>query len=61
MACLDWSEAEDERVAAQVARDMGNARRGVKEIWQRVEEDSRDQEALHLVADSADICIFAKP
>ncbi|OAQ58237.1 transposase-like protein [Purpureocillium lilacinum] len=52
MAYLDWSNAEDERVEAQVAKEMGdnplaNARRGVKEIWQRIERDSREQEALY--------------
>jgi len=30
------------------------------QIWQRVEEDSREQEALHAVAGSADECIFVK-
>jgi len=65
MAYLDWSRAEDERVEAQVAREMGdnplaNTRRGMKEIWRRVEEDCREQEALHAVAGSADECIFVK-
>ena len=65
MAYLDWSNAEDERVEAQVAKEMGdnplsNARRGVKEIWQRIERDSREQEALYSVADSTDSCIFVK-
>ncbi|PWI63923.1 hypothetical protein PCL_03006 [Purpureocillium lilacinum] len=65
MAYLDWSKAEDERVEAQVAEEMGdnplaNARRGVKETWQRIERDSREQEALYSVADSTDSCIFVK-
>ena len=65
MAYLDWSRAEDERVEDQVAKEMGdnplaNARKGMKEIWQRVEEDSREQDALHSVAGSADKCIFVK-
>ncbi|KAL3952881.1 hypothetical protein ACCO45_012824 [Purpureocillium lilacinum] len=65
MAYLDWGRAEDERVEAQVAREMGdnplaNTRRGMKEIWRRVEEDCREQEALHAVAGSADECIFVK-
>lgn len=42
MAYLDWSKAEDERVEAQVVKEMGdnllaNARRDVKEILQRIE------------------------
>ena len=57
MAYLDWSEAEDD----MGDNPLANARRGVKEIWQRVEEDSRGQKALHLVADSAHSCIFVKP
>ncbi|RKK50684.1 hypothetical protein BFJ69_g18025, partial [Fusarium oxysporum] len=44
MAYLDWSKAEDERIEAQVAEEMGdnplaNRRRGVKEIWERIEAD----------------------
>ncbi|KAK4069807.1 hypothetical protein Purlil1_13645 [Purpureocillium lilacinum] len=66
MAYLDWSRAEDERVEAQVAREMGdnplaNTRRGMKEIWRRVEEDCREQEALHAVAGSADECMRYTP
>lgn len=65
MAYLDWSKAEDERVEAQVAKEMGdnplaNARRGVREIWQRIERDSREQEALYSVADSTGSCIFVR-
>ena len=65
MAYLDWSRAEDERVEAQVAEELGdnplaNTRRGMKEVWQRVEEDSREQEVRHSVAGSAGECIFVK-
>ncbi|KJZ68350.1 hypothetical protein HIM_12259 [Hirsutella minnesotensis 3608] len=65
MACLDWSQAEDERVQAQVAKEMGddplgNVRKGVKEIWRRVEENSREQDALHSGADGGDSCIFVQ-
>ncbi|KAJ3455461.1 hypothetical protein MRS44_016943 [Fusarium solani] len=47
MAYLDWSKAEDERMEAQVAKEMGdnpltNKRRGVKEIWKSVERDSKE-------------------
>ncbi|KAJ3456921.1 hypothetical protein MRS44_014062 [Fusarium solani] len=52
MAYLDWSKAEDERIEAHVAKEMGdnpltNKRRGVKEIWKSVERDSKEQQALH--------------
>jgi hypothetical protein len=65
MAYLDWSQAEDERVQAQVAKEMGddplgNVRKGVKEIWRRVEEDSLEQDALHSGANGADSCIFVQ-
>jgi hypothetical protein len=65
MAYLDWSKAEDERIEAQVAEEMGgnplaNKRKGLKEIWQRVEEDSREQELLHSADSKADRCIFVK-
>ncbi|KJZ69936.1 hypothetical protein HIM_10674 [Hirsutella minnesotensis 3608] len=65
MAYLDWSKAEDERIEAQVAKEMGdnplaNKRKGLTEIWQRVEEDSREQVLLHSEDDNADRCIFVK-
>jgi hypothetical protein len=55
IAYLDWSKAEDERIEAQVAEEMGdhplaNRRRGVKDIWGRIEADSREQEGLHLAS-----------
>ncbi|KAG6997439.1 hypothetical protein FocnCong_v015147 [Fusarium oxysporum f. sp. conglutinans] len=63
MAYLDWSKAEDERIEAQVAEEMGdnplaNRRRGVKEIWERIEADSREQEALHLASRRTEDCII---
>ncbi|KAM5529265.1 hypothetical protein FOXYSP1_17109 [Fusarium oxysporum f. sp. phaseoli] len=52
MAYLDWCSVEDKRVEAQVAREMGNnplanKRRGMKEIWESAEKDSKEQQALH--------------
>jgi hypothetical protein len=52
MAYLDWSEAEDKRIEAQVAQEMegnplGRQRRGVGEIWRRIDRDIEEQEALY--------------
>jgi hypothetical protein len=52
MAYLDWSRAEDARIDAQVAEELGdnplgNYRRGVDKIWQRAERDIEEQEALY--------------
>lgn len=46
MSYLDWNKAEDERVEALVAKEMGdnplaNRRRGMKEIWESVERDTK--------------------
>lgn len=62
---LDWSKAEDERIEAQVAEEMGdnplaNKRRGVKEIWRRIDKDGRKQEALHSANDEVEQCIVVK-
>jgi hypothetical protein len=59
MAYLDWAKAEDERIEAQVAEEIGdnplaNSRRGVKDIWRRIETDSREQEALHSASRKAE-------
>lgn len=63
MAYLDWTKAEDERIEAQVAEEIGdnplaNRRRGFKDIWRRIETDSREQEALHLASYSIEDCIM---
>lgn len=63
MAYLYWNKAEDERIEAQVAEEMGdnplaNRRRGVKDIWERIEADSRKQEALHLASGRTEDCII---
>lgn len=52
MAYLDWSKAKDDRIEAQFAaelRDDPAARRGrgVKDIWNRREKDTRQQEKLY--------------
>jgi MULE transposase domain/Zinc knuckle len=52
MAYLDWSEAEDKRIEAQVAQEMegnplGRQRRGVGEIWRMIDRDIEEQEALY--------------
>jgi hypothetical protein len=51
MAYLDWCKAEDDRVEAQVAKEMkGNpftGRRGIGEIWRAAEKDLQEQEALY--------------
>jgi hypothetical protein len=65
MAYLDWCSVEDKRVEAQVAREMGNnplatKRRGMKEIWQRAEKDSKEQQALHSMRSKAERCITVR-
>jgi hypothetical protein len=52
MAYLDWSNAEDERIDALVAAEagdnpLGSGRRGMGDIWKRVERDIEEQEALY--------------
>ncbi|KAM4058364.1 MULE transposase [Hirsutella rhossiliensis] len=66
MAYLDWSHAEDQRVEAQIMKEMGdnplaNTRRGVADIWRQVEKDSREQETLYSAHVEADDCIFVEP
>ena len=57
MAYLDWSKAEDARIDAQVAEELGdnpfgNYRRGVDEIWRRAERDTEEQEVLYAAEES---------
>ena len=52
MAYLDWSRSEDDRVEALVARERENepfdtGRRGVSDIWRRIERDVEEQQALY--------------
>lgn len=63
MAYLDWSKAEDDRVKARVAKEMGdnplaNRRRGMKEIWESVEQDIIEQQTLYSNNDLAEDCII---
>ncbi|KAG6996807.1 PKS-NRPS hybrid synthetase [Fusarium oxysporum f. sp. conglutinans] len=65
MAYLDWSKAEDERIEAQVVKEMGknplaNKRRGMAEIWRKAEIDSIEQETLYAAEDKAELCIVVK-
>jgi hypothetical protein len=65
MAFLDWSKAEDDRIEAQVSEELGNnlmgsRRRGVKDIWKKIVEDSEVQNALHAAEDQADQCIIVR-
>jgi hypothetical protein len=65
MAYLDWSKAEDDRIEAQVLQELGsdpmrNGRRGVKEIWKRIEEDSEAQQARHFAEKQSDGCIVVQ-
>jgi hypothetical protein len=62
MAYLDWDKAEDERVEARVAEEIGNnplanRQRGIKEIWKSVEQDIIEQEALYSNDNQAEDCI----
>ncbi|KAG7001027.1 hypothetical protein FocnCong_v013249 [Fusarium oxysporum f. sp. conglutinans] len=65
MAYLDWSKAEDERIEAQVVKEMGknplaNKRRGMTEIWRKAEMDNIEQETLYAAEDKAELCIVVK-
>ncbi|EXU94480.1 MULE transposase domain protein [Metarhizium robertsii] len=51
-AYIDWSRAEDQRVDAIVANEIKHnpqerTRRGFGAIWRQIEQDSREQQALH--------------
>jgi len=51
MAYLDWSKQEDDRIEERVAIPMavegGNRRRGMRDIWNDVDQDIAEQEALY--------------
>ena len=51
MAYLDWPNAKNSRIFAQVEAEMDPAiddgRRGMATIWKRVERDREEQEALY--------------
>jgi hypothetical protein len=66
MAYLDWSKAEDDRIEAQVLEELGpnpmsGGRRGVKDIWKTIEEDTRAQETLNSAGDPTERCIVVRP
>lgn len=50
IAYLDWSKAEDNRVEAAIAQEAENGlfsnRRGVREIWAAIEQDTKEQQFL---------------
>lgn len=53
MAYLYWSKAEDDRIEALVAQErehepFDTGRRGVGDIWRRIERDAEEQQALYL-------------
>lgn len=63
MAYLDWSKAEDERVEALVAKEMGDnplasRRRGMEHIWKSIEQDTKEQQALRSNKKLAEDCII---
>ncbi|OHW96500.1 transposase-like protein [Colletotrichum incanum] len=52
MACPDWDRAEQERVDELVIAEEGEnlfrtRKRGMGDIWKRVERDNMEQEALY--------------
>ena len=52
MAYLDWSKSEDDRIDAQIAQErednpFDTGRRGVNEIWRRIERDIEEQQSLY--------------
>ena len=50
MAYLDWSNAEDARIDAQIAAEPNpfrSRRRGMQDIWEMVERDIGEQQALY--------------
>ncbi|KAK1837453.1 hypothetical protein CCHR01_19925 [Colletotrichum chrysophilum] len=64
MAYLDWDRAEQERVDELVVAEEGdnpfrNSKRGMGDIWKRVERDNAEQEALYSGSQPAE-CIVVK-
>lgn len=63
MAYLDWSNAEDDRIEALVAQERENepfdtGRRGVGDIWRRVERDIEEQRAVYSAENPEEQCII---
>ncbi|OHW94591.1 mule transposase domain protein [Colletotrichum incanum] len=64
MAYLDWDRAEQERVDELVIAEEGenlfrNRKRGMGDIWKRVERDNAEQEALY-AGKKPEECIVVK-
>lgn len=62
MAYLDQSRAEDARIDAQVAIEMGDnplgsRRRGMADIWRRAERCIEEQDALYAAEGQEESCI----
>ena len=63
MAYLDWSNAEDDQIEALVAKERENepfdtGRRGVGDIWRRVERDIEEQRAVCSAENPEEQCII---
>ena len=50
-AYIDWNRAEDERVEARICAQgqLNSQRRGVAYIWEDIEADAAEQEALRAI------------
>lgn len=52
-AYLDWDRAEDDRVEAQlIANPLNPGRRGLRDLWERIDEDDREQQDLYATSRS---------
>jgi hypothetical protein len=63
MVYLDWSQVEDARVEAQVAKEMGdnplaNMRRGIEDVWRSAEQYSEEQQASYANSALIEECII---
>jgi hypothetical protein len=64
MAYLDWDKAEEDRIEAAVLGEigdnsLGSERRGVGDIWRRIERDIEEQEDLNSAQRQEEQCIIA--
>lgn len=60
---MRWSilDPNQARVAEEMGNDpLANKRRGMKEIWRRIEKDSTEQEALYSARDEVEQCIVVQ-
>lgn len=63
MAYLDWSRAEDSRIDAQVTQErekelFDTGRRGVDDIWRRIDRDIEEQQAVYSAENLQEECII---